>query len=402
MGILDAIRRLLPLEDVALVPDAPPGVPRFLFLQVNKRCNLRCLHCSFWHEKDTDRANYLDAAGKQRLMGEFHALNPRGAVVICGGESMLDLEDYFGISKECRSLGLTCVSVINGTRVRNAEMADRLLREGPHEISVSLNSHRPSLHDETRGVRGSFDKAVQALRLLLDARARQAAAGMDAPKTRIYVMGLIFNDNYRELEDFYDFVLNDVGADKLKLNFLQPSFGDTEVDHFFAERHRMEPNELVSAIRRCDARFGLGLTEAWIGNVRMYVESLQGANDLVRGWGADTRTRDHICNTYERNIMVDHYGVARLCFSTEFRGVKLEQSGDLARFWRETDDVREQMRQCNRFCGISHSVRRVSATTTPAAYSLPERSPTPTGVSAGRRILLSLSQGRWTSRLAGN
>jgi len=24
----------------------PP--PRFLFVQVNKRCNLRCQHCDFW------------------------------------------------------------------------------------------------------------------------------------------------------------------------------------------------------------------------------------------------------------------------------------------------------------------------------------------------------------------
>ena len=44
-------------------------------------------------------------------------------------------------------------------------------------------------------------------------------------------MGLIFDENWRDLEAFYDFVLNDIGADKLKLNFLQPSFGeDGEVD----------------------------------------------------------------------------------------------------------------------------------------------------------------------------
>ena len=86
---------------------------------------------------------------------------------------MLDLEDYFAIAGECRSLGLRCLSVINGTRVRDPERADRMILAGPHEISVSLNSHRPELHDRTRGVKGAFAKAVKALRLLLEARARQ-------------------------------------------------------------------------------------------------------------------------------------------------------------------------------------------------------------------------------------
>jgi hypothetical protein len=98
--------------------DARRDPPRFLFLQVNKRCNLKCVHCAFWLENNSDKANYLDRAAKARLMREFAAMNPRGAVVICGGESMLDLEDYFDICRECRQLGLTCLSVVNGRRIR--------------------------------------------------------------------------------------------------------------------------------------------------------------------------------------------------------------------------------------------------------------------------------------------
>jgi len=339
--------------------------PRFLFLQVNKRCNLKCVHCAFWQENDDDKANYLDQAGKRRLMDEFSALNPRGAVVICGGESMLDLEDYFDICGHSRALGLTCISVVNGTRIRTPKMAERMILEGPHEISVSLNSHQPELHDETRGVRGAFAKAVRALRLLVEARARLGAA------TRIYVMGLIFDQNYRDLEAFYDFVLNDIGADKLKLNFIQPTFGDSETDRFLADHHDIDPEELEAVIGRCDARFGLGINPAWMANVKMYLSSLREGTQLDQGWAGPTRTREHICNTYERNIMVDHYGVARLCFSTEFRGAAMSAPGDLRRFWEGADDVRTQMRACNRLCGVSHSVRRTSCTLTPAAYAVP-------------------------------
>jgi MoaA/NifB/PqqE/SkfB family radical SAM enzyme len=270
---------------------------------------------------------------------------------------MLDLDDYFGISTHCRTLGLRCLSVINGTRVRERERADRMVLEGPHEISVSLNSHRAELHDRTRGVRGSFDKAVRALRLLIEARARNATP------TKIYAMGLIFDENYREIDAFYDFVLNDVGADKLKLNFLQPSFGhDGVVDEFFRDHHDVDPDELYEIIGACDAKYRLGLNPVWREQVRMYFRSLRRAGDIERGWSSAAGTEQHICNTYERNIMVDHYGEARLCFSHNYPGMPLRKYGDLERFWQSAEFIRRAMRKCNHYCGISHSVRRETST----------------------------------------
>ena len=336
---------------------SPLAPPDFLFLQTNKRCNLRCQHCDFWKLDDDDRPRYLSLDRRREVLAEFSELRPGGAVVICGGESMLDLEDYFAISGECRKLGLRCLSVINGTRVRDVERADRMVLAGPHEISVSLNSHRADLHDRTRGVKGAFAKAVKALRLLIEARERNQT------DTRIYVMGLVFDENYREIDAFYDFVLNDVGADKLKLNFIQPSFGhDTSDDEFFSGHHRIDPDELYEIIGACDAKYKLGLNPVWREQVRMYFRSLGGARDIARGWSSRSGTKEHICNTYERNIMVDHYGTARLCFSTMFAGFPLRKRGDLAAFWNSAEFIRRDMRRCNQYCGISHSVRRETST----------------------------------------
>jgi MoaA/NifB/PqqE/SkfB family radical SAM enzyme len=328
--------------------------PRFLFLQVNKRCNLRCQHCDFWMRKSEDVENYLGGERLRRVINEFAIISRKGAVVICGGEPMLNLDRYFDICRFSREAGLRIVSVVNGTRIRDAAMADRLIAEGPHEISISLNSHRKELHDRTRGVTGAFDKAVAALRLLVKARAHAGA------KTHIDVMGLIFDENHCEIEEFYDFVLNDVGADKLKLNFLQPSFGhdNGEPDAFFAQHGKVDPDATLAAIRRSNARFKLGLNPIWLKQVEMYLRELGAAQDLDKGWGSHAQTSEHICNTHDRNIMVDHYGTARLCFANDFRGMKLEHYGDLKTFWDGANDIREKMRTCNRFCGISHSVRR--------------------------------------------
>lgn len=329
-----------------------------MFLEVNKRCNLKCQHCDFWQRDDDDKANYISVARRTELIAEFAELNPTGNVVICGGEPMLDLEDYFALAGACRSTGVRALSVVNGTRIRDAALAERMIREGPHEISISLNSPDPAQHDETRGVKGAFAKAVKALRLLVEARRR---LGNDT--TRIYVMGLVFGSNHRSIDAFYDLVLNDIGADKLKLNFLQPSFGQAgETDPFFAAQGSVDPDELVATLRRCDEKYRLGFNPLWVEQVGMYFRSLNAAQDRERGWGSQAATQEHICNSYDRNIMVNHYGMARLCFSTAFPGASVTAPGDLTRFWMTSEKIRADMRRCNAFCGISHSVRRESST----------------------------------------
>ncbi|MDB2408065.1 radical SAM protein [Jannaschia sp.] len=334
----------------------PP--PRFAFMEINKRCNLRCTHCDFWQRDDADKANYIAFDAKVQVLDELAAMNPDASLVICGGEPMLDVDDYFALAGAARDRGLRSLSVVNGTRIRRAEVAERMIREGPDEISISLNSHVPAIHDKTRGIPGAFDKAVRALRLLVEAKRK-----LGADHKRIYVMGLIFKSNYKLIDGFYDFVLNDIGADQLKLNFIQPSFGQLgDVDPFFAEEGEVDADEIMRIIEECDAKYRLNLSPTWIGQVGMYFRSLAKVDDREKGWAAGRGTDDYICNSYERNVMIDHYGTARLCFSDQFPGKRLEAPGDFTRFWNGANYIRHRMRRCNQFCGISHSVRRESST----------------------------------------
>ena len=45
--------------------------PRFLYLDLNKRCNLRCQHCYRWQTNDDDRSNYLTLEQREGLITEF-------------------------------------------------------------------------------------------------------------------------------------------------------------------------------------------------------------------------------------------------------------------------------------------------------------------------------------------
>ena len=338
--------------------------PKFLFLTINEVCNLRCQHCRYWESK---RRPQVTVRRQLELIEEFAALSPCGKVVICGGEPMLDDVAYFAVCATSRRLGLRTLSVVNGTRIRNEREAAHVVALGPDEVSVSLDHPDPSVHDEIRGTEGSHAAARRALELLLWAKGRR-------PYPRVYAMGLLCRSTSLILNQFYRLVLREIGADKLKLNAVQPTFlctrgeggQEPEPDAFFARESQVDPHFLRETLLSCDAEYDLHLNPIWIEQVTSYFQSLWRVpeEDLQRSWLCGVDTAEHVCDSPNRNIMVDLDGRASLCFSRAFRSELLSEPGDIRRFWEGADDVREEMLTCNRLCGISHSVRRASATRT--------------------------------------
>jgi len=328
--------------------------PTFMFLEVNQRCNLRCGHCDFWKRDDKDKAGYLRPERQRELIQEFKEIGGKN-LVICGGEPMLDPDIYYHLAGCGREVGLHVLSVVNGTRVRNEAEAERVILEGPHEVSISFDDHRQEEHDEHRGIKGAWERSKKAVELLCKARDTHGAG-------KVHIMGLVHAGNYQELEGFYEFAFG-LGVDKLKLNMLQPSFGSLQdKDTYYEKFSQLNVSKLMDVLQKCDEKFKLGFNPKWMKDVETYWESIQNSKAIENGWHGAARISRPICNSGERNIMVDHYGQARLCFSTAFPGKILVKKGDLSKFWYGSDNIKEKMKTCRRLCGISHSVRRESAT----------------------------------------
>lgn len=336
--------------------------PEFLFLTLNERCNLRCRHCRYW--TTSDPPDKISPARMSELVAEFAELSPKGKVVLCGGEPMLDLDAYYGICRAARDAGLRSLSVVNGTGIRNRADADRMVREGPDEVSVSLDSPYASVHDRMRGCPGAYGMACGAVRLLVSARTEARAAGRAVACGMINVMGLLCRSSYAVLPELYELALERLGADKLKLNALQPSFGQVDgEDHFFARESQVDPDLLAEVLRTCDERWSLGYNPEWARQVVSYFRDLWRQPGLEAGWVGERQTTLHVCNSGERNVVVDARGRAGLCFSSMFPRWELRVSGDMRRFWQDWSwDAREAMKNCNCLCGLSHSFRREHAT----------------------------------------
>jgi MoaA/NifB/PqqE/SkfB family radical SAM enzyme len=282
-------------------------------------------------------------------------LNPHATVITCGGEPLSEPGLYFNLCGTAREIGLRSMSVLNGTLTETQAAADDLLARGADEISLSLDHPREGEHDMMRGQRGAWQKTTRCLSMLLDARRR-----LGLPR-KLYVMLMVANHNYRAIEEAYDLVLGKLGADKLKLNFLQPTISlSTRRDAFWDLHTRnIDRDELLRTIDRCEAKYALDFNPRWKDCVGLWADSLARYH---RGGPAETTGK--LCNSYERNVVVEVEARLRLCFHAKYPGKAYRERGDLRKFWYspETEELHARMRGCRDFCGICHTFKEQPAT----------------------------------------
>lgn len=135
----------------------------YLFWECTTRCNLRCRHCGSDctlqnREKDMPLEHFLralDTIPAKERPKDF-------AVVLSGGEPLLR-PDIADIGHALRKRGIGWGMVSNGWFYDEA-MHQKLMDAGMGALTVSLDGLEAS-HDAMRGMPGSFQRAVRAIRL---------------------------------------------------------------------------------------------------------------------------------------------------------------------------------------------------------------------------------------------
>jgi len=307
-------------------------LPKVLFVQTLQHCNMRCLHCQYWQSRPIEGPSKLD------IITEFATLNPNGIVDLCtAGESLLD-KNIFNIFDHCQSLDLHFRITSNGFLIDNI-MADKLLQYKKLTVSISLDSHIENLHDTTRGIPGTYNKATKAIKYLAD------------HNCNIHVSHILYDKNYTDLKTFCKFIFNDLGAKKLFINFLQPTFNsrmawiDPKSDPYLKNNTIKDPAAAITILKECNELFKLGYDDRWFNIAFMYLDNIL-HNKYVTDY--------HMCNSYDRNIMINIQNDMKLCFNTAFDHMVWKKIGDLKFFWENSDLLRQKMNLCNKLCSISN------------------------------------------------
>ena len=160
------------------------NTPVIAYLEPTLRCNHRCVHC--YVEQQVPQASEELSLPEIRTL--LDGLAGLGALilVITGGEPLLR-PDWREIISEARKRGFAPVLFTNGSLI-DAHAARALKELAVLGVEISFHGNCAAVHDNVTRVPGSFDRAVNAVRLL------------QAQSLRIRVKGNLLNANQGDVD----------------------------------------------------------------------------------------------------------------------------------------------------------------------------------------------------------
>ena len=121
-------------------------------------CNLRCVHCG--SRAGRKREGELSTEECLDVVRQLAELGTR-QITLIGGEAYLR-KDWLIIAKAITDAGIHC-GIQSGARALTEERIRAAVEAGIGTLGVSIDGPR-DIHDRQRGVKGSFDHALRALR----------------------------------------------------------------------------------------------------------------------------------------------------------------------------------------------------------------------------------------------
>jgi len=138
--------------------------PYLVSYAITRKCNLKCKHCysNSTHEQAADELSTREA---KRLLDDISNWGIR-LLIFDGGEPLCR-EDFFEISKYATQRGLRVVMGSNGTLI-DKNVAIKLKNSGVMAVQISIDGANQKTHDQFRGEKGAYDKALQGARACMD------------------------------------------------------------------------------------------------------------------------------------------------------------------------------------------------------------------------------------------
>jgi radical SAM protein with 4Fe4S-binding SPASM domain len=197
---------LCPIHDLQLDTVAPfstrPSAPYRMDLALTYRCNNDCAHC---YNARSRRYPEISTEDWKHILDRLWAVGiPH--IVFTGGEPTLrtDLPDLIAHAE--KNGQITGINT-NARRLKDPDFVKRLVDSGLDHVQITLESHKPEIHDRMVHATGAWQDTVAGLRNVLD--------------TRLFVMTntTLLVENKPDLAGTLDF-LAEVGVPTFGLNAL--------------------------------------------------------------------------------------------------------------------------------------------------------------------------------------
>ena len=158
-----------------------------LHFDITYRCPERCIHCYI----DDRRQKELSTQEIETILKDARDMNVL-FITYSGGEVFIR-KDFVKILKITRRLGFSIKLITSGYLIQEKEV--KILKDlKVLNVGVSLYSHKAETHDRITSVKGSFEKTVNAIKLLNQA------------KISVTIKTSIMKDNYRDYPELLKWI----------------------------------------------------------------------------------------------------------------------------------------------------------------------------------------------------
>ena len=201
---------------IAHTSEAPTDeqyVPLVVSWNVTLKCNLKCAHC-YINAAEKELSDELNTDAAKMLIHQITEVS-RPLLILSGGEPLLR-EDIYEIIRYGADRGLRMGMGSNGMLIDD-EVTRRLEDSGMGTVAISLDSSIPERHDEFRGVKGCWQRAVDAIKFLKKS------------KIQVQVNSTVTLQNYDEVDEIMAFA-EELGVDNFHLFFLVPTGRGTDIE----------------------------------------------------------------------------------------------------------------------------------------------------------------------------
>ena len=180
------------LYEIFIKKAADNCFPLACLFELTFNCNLSCRHCYIVRKKSKELSK-PEVFDILRQLRDMRCLN----LIFSGGE-IFTRKDFFEIAAYARGLNFNIILYTNGTLI-DKKAADRIRELNISRVEISLYGFRET-HDEITRRKGSFDKTVKAIRLLVE------------NKIKVVVKKVLMAQNISETWELQKFVIEELGV----------------------------------------------------------------------------------------------------------------------------------------------------------------------------------------------
>jgi AdoMet-dependent heme synthase len=135
--------------------------PMLVIWEVTQACDLACVHCRASAQGERNPSELTTEQG-YRLLDEIRSFG-EPLMVFTGGDP-LKRPDLYDLIRHSVKIGLRTNVTPSATPLLTNQAIDQFKEAGVTRMAISVDGHDAASHDDFRGVPGTFDRAMVALR----------------------------------------------------------------------------------------------------------------------------------------------------------------------------------------------------------------------------------------------